>query len=313
MNEATSIDTQNAVTTDFDIIGARETYLEAFRSRDADALADLFEPAAIRVNPGTPDAISRAEIRDVMARHFETFGNQSISDTYQFIQDNCIIVVWTWHATQDADFLGVPASGKDVGVMGASVFWFGAEGKITKECTYWDPYGVLKQLGAGAEPGREIPPHADAPEVFVARKTAEEATNIRHLRTYHDYLLTGQMEPWLDYMTDDIAWDDQMAPGLAIGKEHSASDFKMLRSAFGNPEIKSVNVWGNNQFVIHQGIFTAKHQGELMGIPASNRFVIVDNIDVIAFTPDGKINKGWSFGNSIEMGYQLGVGEKQAQ
>jgi predicted ester cyclase len=58
---------------------------------------------------------------------------------------------------------------------------------------------------------------------------------------------------------------------------------------------------------------TGPKKGELMGIPASNRFVFVDNIDVIAFTPDGKINKGWSFGNSIEMGYQLGVGEKQAQ
>ncbi|MCU0905784.1 MAG: ester cyclase [Tabrizicola sp.] len=313
MNEATSIRTKAALATDFDIIGAREAYLKAFRSRDADALGALFAPAAIRVNPGTPDAIGRTEIRDVMARHFETFGNQSIADTYRFIQDRCMIAVWTWHATQDADYLGVPASGKQVGVMGASVFWFGEDGKIIKECTYWDPYGVLKQLGAGAEPGREIPPHATAPEIFVAGRTDAEAANIRHLRTYHSYLLGGQLQPWLDYMTDDIAWDDQMAPGLAVGKKHSASDFAMLRSAFGDPEIKSVNVWGNNQFVIHQGIFTAKHKGELMGIPASNRFVIVDNIDVISFTPDGKIDKGWSFGNSIEMGYQLGVGAKQAQ
>jgi steroid delta-isomerase-like uncharacterized protein len=290
-----------------DVVGAREAYVAAFNRKDINALARLYAPAAIRVNPGTPQAIGRTEIKAVLENHFGTFANQSLADWHVFVEDQVLISIWTWSAIQRSEFYGVPATNKAVGVMGASVFWFGNDGQITRECTYWDPYGVMKQLGAGAEPGREIPPHAAVPSLHVAQKTEAEAVNIHHLRRYHDYLLTGQLQPWLDYMTDDIAWDDQMAPGLAIGKEHSAADFAMLGNAFGNPKIIPLNIWGNNAVVIHQGIFIAKHKGELKGIPASNRTVIVDNLDVIEFR-DGKIAKGWTFGNSIEMGYQLGIG-----
>jgi len=300
MNVATTIST--------DIVLARANYIETYNSGDLNALERLYTPTAIRKNPGWPDAIGSSEIKAVFADHFSTFGNQHIADSHLFVDDNRIVTIWTWHGTQDAEFFEVPTSNATVGVMGCSVLWFDNSGRIEKECTYWDPYGVMKQLGAGAEPGRELPEHSDKPEIYIAQNSSQETTNLQHLRTYHDYLLTGQLEPWLDYMTDDIAWDDQMAPGLAIGKEHSTSDFHMLLNAFGDPRIVPINVWGNNQFVIHQGVFVAKHKGDLKGIPASNRTVVVDNIDVISFE-NGKINKGWTFGNSIDMGYQLGYGQ----
>lgn len=55
---------------------------------------------------------------------------------------------WTWNATHKADFLGVPATGRQVTMTGMTLFRFGAHGKITE--TWWqhDQLGLMQQLGA---------------------------------------------------------------------------------------------------------------------------------------------------------------------
>lgn len=289
------------------IVSKRQAYVEAFNRQDVTALTAFYAVGALRKRPGADDALGAEEIAAVLEDHFATFGEQVVADHRVFLNGNVATAIWAWRARHTGPFHGVAATGNTVGLLGASVFWFDADGLIAKEHTFWDPYGILKQLGIGHEAGRPLPEMPAAPRIYAARNDAAEASNIRHLRTYHDHLLSGRKSPWLDYMTDDIAWDDQMAPGLAVGKEHSASDFDMLRGAFENPKIATTDVWGNQEFVIHQGTFIAKHVGELKGIPASNRVVHVDNIDIIHFS-DQKIDQGWSFGNSMDMGYQLGVG-----
>jgi steroid delta-isomerase-like uncharacterized protein len=294
-----------------DIETQRRHFVAAYQTQDAAALARFYSVDAVRRSPGDAEQLGVDEILSAHSESFSTFSEQRLADAMLFLNDQLTTVIWGWHGTQRGSFCGVPASGAKVGVTGASMLWWSPEGRIVRQLDYWDPYAVLKQLGAAKEPGRPLPALRAEPEVMRATHSAREAENLRHVRAYHQHLLRGELEPWLAYMTDDIAWDDQMAPGLALGKEHSASDFHMLQQAFRDPKIHAHHVLANGDFVIHQGVFSAQHVGPLKELPATRRYVQIDNLDVISFR-DGLIDRGWTFGNSLDIGAQLGVGQADA-
>ncbi|WP_369391375.1 ester cyclase [Streptomyces sp. CG1] len=55
---------------------------------------------------------------------------------------------WTWNATHKGDFLGIPATGRQVDMTGMTLFRFRGDGKIAE--TWWqhDQLGLMQQLGA---------------------------------------------------------------------------------------------------------------------------------------------------------------------
>lgn len=55
---------------------------------------------------------------------------------------------WTWNATHKGDFLGIPATGKQVAMTGTTVFRFGDNGKIAELWWQEDQLGLMQQLGA---------------------------------------------------------------------------------------------------------------------------------------------------------------------
>ncbi|QHC30951.1 MULTISPECIES: ester cyclase [unclassified Streptomyces] len=64
------------------------------------------------------------------------------------VQDDRACARWTWRATHKGDFLGIPATGRDVAMTGATVFRLAPDGRITE--TWWqrDHLGLMQQLGA---------------------------------------------------------------------------------------------------------------------------------------------------------------------
>ncbi|MFF7989839.1 ester cyclase [Kitasatospora xanthocidica] len=64
----------------------------------------------------------------------------------QIAEGNEVATRWTWHATQKADFMGVPNSGKSVVGRGTTTFRF-RDGKICEGWWQWDVMGLMRQLG----------------------------------------------------------------------------------------------------------------------------------------------------------------------
>ncbi|MBP0455549.1 ester cyclase [Kitasatospora sp. RG8] len=53
---------------------------------------------------------------------------------------------WTWHATQKADYMGVPSTGKSVVGRGTTTFRF-RDGMICEGWWQWDVMSLMRQLG----------------------------------------------------------------------------------------------------------------------------------------------------------------------
>jgi steroid delta-isomerase-like uncharacterized protein len=54
---------------------------------------------------------------------------------------------WTFHGTQEGDFMGIPPTGRQATVMGIAIYRI-ARGKIAEAWVSWDAMGLMRQLGA---------------------------------------------------------------------------------------------------------------------------------------------------------------------
>jgi steroid delta-isomerase-like uncharacterized protein len=63
-----------------------------------------------------------------------------------------VVAQWTMTGTQKADFMGIPASGKNFAVPGVSRLTFSA-GKLAEAHVFWDRLSLLDQLRATPHAG----------------------------------------------------------------------------------------------------------------------------------------------------------------
>ncbi|MBG0853113.1 ester cyclase [Streptomyces spinoverrucosus] len=54
---------------------------------------------------------------------------------------------WFWKGTHKGEFLGIPATGKDVSMTGTTVFRCGGDGKLVEGWWEYDRLGLMEQLG----------------------------------------------------------------------------------------------------------------------------------------------------------------------
>jgi len=66
--------------------------------------------------------------------------------------DKAAIYRWTWQAPTAAAFVGVPTNGKVPGARGITFHVYDADGRITREESFWDCASAVRNLGLPVEP-----------------------------------------------------------------------------------------------------------------------------------------------------------------
>ena len=67
-----------------------------------------------------------------------------------------VVARWRARATHQGEYMGIPPTGKEVEFTGISVYRIEA-GKIAQSWNEEDELGLMRQIGAVAEPGQEPP------------------------------------------------------------------------------------------------------------------------------------------------------------
>ncbi|TLS41889.1 ester cyclase [Streptomyces montanus] len=65
----------------------------------------------------------------------------------QIAQGDQVCTRWTWNGTHKGDFLGIPATGKQVTMTGVTIFRCQEDGKIAEGWWQYDRLGLMTQLG----------------------------------------------------------------------------------------------------------------------------------------------------------------------
>jgi steroid delta-isomerase-like uncharacterized protein len=119
---------------------------EAWRRRDATALAAGYAPDAVVSSPMFARAEGRAAIEHSFTSLFRTFPDWDITLDEPCVDGNRAMQAGKVRATQSGDFMGLPPMGRRTEFECVLMFEI-ADGLIARERRVYDFTGVLIQLG----------------------------------------------------------------------------------------------------------------------------------------------------------------------
>ncbi|MFJ2866135.1 ester cyclase [Kitasatospora sp. NPDC087314] len=91
------------------------------------------------------DAVGIPAFRERCAGYLDAFDFDFVIES-QIAEGDEVAVRWTCHATQKADFRGMPPTGRSAVGRGTTTFRF-KDGKITEGWWQWDVPGLMRRLG----------------------------------------------------------------------------------------------------------------------------------------------------------------------
>ncbi len=281
---------------------------EAINAHDAKKLSAYFTENAVMRMAGAPaDVTGREAIAANWQKLFDTFSGFKTMSTRTWSKGDVVVVEWAWTGTHTGDMMGVKATQKPVGTMGVDVMWFAPDGMIKEQHTYMDMGTLMSQIGVSKQKARSVPSIPSTPPVMVASTgSAEETKNVEATSKMLGAFEKKSETDFVGSTADDVTWDDMTQAETMKGKAAGKKYFTEMTKAFPDAKSTTVNAWGVGDFVIAETTMSGTHKGAFFGIQPTKKTVNLHNVDIMQFK-DGKVAKGWSYGNGAELMTQLGL------
>jgi steroid delta-isomerase-like uncharacterized protein len=126
-------------------------------------------------------------------------------------------------------------------------------------------------------------------------------------RRFLELINAGDIDQFIKMLADDFVEHEPMPPGSPPGREGTRQLFTMMRAAFPDMHWEPEDVLVDGDKAVARIRFTATHDGEFMGIPATGRNVTVQIIDITRFGDDGLAYEHWGVFDTMGLMQQLGV------
>ena len=133
-----SVEEQNAVV---------HRWIEAWNRQDLDAVEDLLAPDYVRHDANLPDVNGPKAQLQFIAGVFSAFPDFHVQAEQLITQDDHVVVRASLWGTHQGDFLGVPATGREVRFESVEVFRLDG-GKVAEQWVVMNALGLFQQLGA---------------------------------------------------------------------------------------------------------------------------------------------------------------------
>lgn len=294
-------------------MAAGQTMNEAFAAGDAKKLAALYAENAVMKMAGAPDIAGRANIEKNLSEFFASFGKIKTGASRVFAKNDVLVSEWTMNATHSGEFMGIKATEKPVGWVGASVMWFADDGTIKEEHIYWNAAVVAPQVGASKEKNRGIPALPAQPLMVAPGVAADEEANVAAVQSLNR-AIEGKDEKGLTALFgDDVTWDDITLPEATKGKPAVQKYFKGLSVAFPDAKLATQHSWGVGNWVVEEGTYAGTNNGPLFGAKPTKKAMTIHELNVYELDKSHKILHAVTYGNDLEMSSQLAPAKPAAK
>lgn len=126
-------------------------------------------------------------------------------------------------------------------------------------------------------------------------------------RRFIDEAINGRNLDLLDEIVAEDFVEHEVFPGLPTrGPEAPRAALGMFIQSFPDFQMQADSMIAEDDKVVVQGTMTGTNNGEFMGMPATNKSVKVNYIDVIQFR-DGQAIAHWGMTDQVAMMTQLGM------
>ena len=126
---------------------AARRFLEETDRGNLDVIDELVSPDAVDHNPFPGQAPGAEGVRQVFAMLKAAFPDMSQSIQDMVAEGDRVAIRSTLHGTHRGEFLGIPATGKQVALPGIDIIRFDEEGKMIEHWGLFDVPLLMQQLG----------------------------------------------------------------------------------------------------------------------------------------------------------------------
>jgi steroid delta-isomerase-like uncharacterized protein len=120
---------------------------QAFAANDVATIDQLCDPNLVDHNPIPEQKPGLSGFKETIAFYKTVFPDSRVEIHNIFGEGDLVATHWTVVGTHQAEFFGVPATGRQVRAEGMNIYRL-AGGRITDVWTQFDGLGVMQQLGA---------------------------------------------------------------------------------------------------------------------------------------------------------------------
>jgi steroid delta-isomerase-like uncharacterized protein len=127
---------------------ARQWFEQFWNEKKFDTIEKLVAPdCRLHGHADNDEVVGIAEFRQFAQALQKAFPDIHIDVEDTISEGDRTVARWVSRGTHQADFMGIPASGRKIVVRGTSVIHF-ADGKIVESWDSWDKLGMLQAVGA---------------------------------------------------------------------------------------------------------------------------------------------------------------------
>ncbi len=126
---------------------AARRFLEETDKGNLDVIDEQVSPDAVDHNPFPGQAPGAEGVRQVFAMLKAAFPDMSQSIQDMVAEGDRVAIRSTLHGTHRGEFLGIPATGKQVALPGIDIIRFDEEGKMIEHWGLFDVPLLMQQLG----------------------------------------------------------------------------------------------------------------------------------------------------------------------
>lgn len=289
----------------------------AFNGHDANAMSATYTADATFAAPG-PEGLkdmSKDDTMNMFKGLFAGFSDLKMTATRVFQNKDVAVVEWVGTGTNDGEMMGEKPTKKKIGFHGATIDWFNDDGLIKREANYIDDPTIAQQLGKmpGKARAVEAAPSGD-PQWVVAKNDDGESKMADWTKTA-SWPATWSKHDKKAYeatLNDDSAHYDYGMPNDWVGKKKLLEEYDMFAKAMPDSSVTVDNLWAAGNVAAFQFTFTGTMKGNLGPMKANNKPLTVHGLEIDE-VKDGKITKGYTYSNSMEMLAQLGMLPKKKE
>ena len=143
-------------------------------------------------------------------------------------------------------------------------------------------------------------------DAAMMRMDSIKKANIAGYMAVSDMIMSGKMDGMNKYIADNYN-EHQMMPGQKPGLAGLKEMMSMMKTAYPDMKWTVNDIIADSNTIWAHFTMTGTNSGPMMGMPATNKKINVQGVDIIRLGADGKATDHWGYMEEQKMMMQLGM------
>jgi steroid delta-isomerase-like uncharacterized protein len=265
---------------------------EAWSNGQLAVIDEVVDPSFVYHEPALGDIPGPEGLKQTIMGYRIAYPDLHFTADELIADGDLVAMRWTATGTHQGELMGIPATGLATTTVGINIARFDADGMMVEQWSNWDVLGLMQQLGV-VEPARPGPEWYlwDADSDITGAAGDPEENKLLVLRVKKEFWAGRDIAGLNETHHPNAIGHDNSIPGERTYESYKQACIEFL-TVFPDLGFTVDGIFAEGDKVVVRWTGTGTQQGELMGIPASGKYVTYTGMTIYRIA-DGKIAESW--------------------